>query len=833
MMTRRATSLLALFSALALLAFPFVHRALAQSPSPSSPATHSSDAYKAPAGDAAHGANKVSAASSGSAVPSASSGLTRKQYADQIRATYNFRFGEEHPSTPGNAAIEGNDFIQPGAFPNAKYCAVCHAEAFRQWRQALHSNSFRTPFYRTSVNILLRTKGIEFTRHCDSCHNPIGVLTGALTQDSKVDRQFDSDGLTCLTCHAVQKLQPTVGNGAFVMGVPSVMVDEQGNRIPGEVPYDEILKHPDRHSKAVMKSFYRTPEFCSACHKANLPDTLNDYKFLRAFTVYDEWQNSKFSKRNPLTFYTGDFTTCQNCHMKRAPSVRFDYGAKNGMFASHRWTAGNTAVPFYYGFDEQMQKTVEFLKSGNYLNVDLFGIKKVNTGEFVAPLGSVPFRLAPNDTVEALVVVQNKNIGHSLIPEVRDLYEAWVEFTVSDAAGIKLYHSGYLKPDGSLDERAHSFTNRPVTEAGEFVDNHKVWTIHSVAYDNTVQSGRSTLIRYAFQIPPDAHGPLTVTARVNYRHLRQSYLNNIFGKDHPAYPVIELSARTRTLALADNPASAEPDPQDNPDWMRWNNYGIANLDQFQYADAVDAFNEVIKLRPDYADAYTNVGLTEIAWEKYASARQSLHMSLSLANDNARALYYMGLIERRAGDSDAEIADFQKVVSQFPLSIDAHRELGKAYYRTDKLKEAVEQFEALQAIEPDDVTAHYNLSILYGRLGLDDQAAQQSALFVNKKADPGAPTYSLGFLRMHPEISTESVPWHMHTNLDEQALAALAAAHPEFSNSTDAPAADKATGEQLAYPAPGEKSPSEKRSSIGASASSKSGPTATQKTGGNR
>src|ERR1039457_6507999 len=89
----------------------------------------------------------------------------------------------------------------------------------------------RTRFYATSVNILLRTKGIEFTRHCDSCHNPIGVLSGALTQDSQVDRSFDEDGLTCTTCHSIQQLQSTNGNGGFVFGVPSAMVDEDGNRI--------------------------------------------------------------------------------------------------------------------------------------------------------------------------------------------------------------------------------------------------------------------------------------------------------------------------------------------------------------------------------------------------------------------------------------------------------------------------------------------------------------------------------------------------------------------------------------------------------------------------
>jgi Flp pilus assembly protein TadD len=684
-------------------------------------------------------------------------------YADKIRESYNFRFGKDTLSAPGNAAIETNDFVEPGAFPTVSYCAHCHEEAYSQWRQALHSNSFRTPFYRTSVNILLRTKGIEFTRHCDSCHNPIGVLTGALTQDSKVDRKFDEDGLTCTTCHSIQRLKSTEGNGGFVMGIPAVMVDENGGRIPGEVPYDQIMSHPDRHSKAVMKDFYRTPEFCAACHKANLPTRLNDYKFIRAFTVYDEWQNSKFSQRNPLTFYSGNFTTCQNCHMKRAPVTLRDYGAKNGTFASHRWPAGNTAVPFYYGFDKQLEKTIEFLQSGNYLNVDLFAIKKGGADAMIAPLGSVPFELAPNDIVQTMVVIQNKNIGHSLIPEVRDLYEAWVEFVVKGGNGAEIYHSGFLKPDGMLDERAHSFTNRPVNSDGDFVDNHMVWTIHSVAYDNTIQAGRSALVRYEFRVPADVKGPITVTARVNYRHLRQSYLNNIFGKNHPPYPVVELASRTRTLNLGNNPATG-PDPKDNPDWMRWNNLGIAYFDQLQYAEAIQAFGEVIKLRSDYADAYTNIGLTNVVWEKYASARNSLEKALTISPDSSRALYYLALVERRTAHAEAEVAALQKVVAEYPQSRDARRELGNAYYRQHRYEEATQQFEALQAIDPDDVSAHYNLSILYRRMGMPEKASEQAALFITKKTDPGAPTYSLDFLRKHSEISTESVPWHMHTDL---------------------------------------------------------------------
>jgi Flp pilus assembly protein TadD len=696
----------------------------------------------------------------------------RKIYADRIRQTYHFAFTKDDISLPGNAAVEGNDFLPPAAFPDAEYCGHCHQEAYHQWRQALHSNSFRTPFYRQSVNILLRTKGIEFARHCDSCHNPVGVLAGALDTSYNGDRSFDRDGLTCMVCHSIQSVDSKLGNGGFVLAVPAVMVDEQGNRIPGIVPDAEILAHLDRHSKAVMQPIYQSPQFCAACHKANLPPMLNDYKWIRAFTAYDEWQNSKFSHQNPLTFYQADFTTCQGCHMPRAPNVLSEPGAKNGQFASHRWLAGNTAVPFYYGFDEQLTKTIEFLRSGSYLNVDIFGLRIGDDSKLIAPLGSTAFTLAAGENVEAWVVIQNKNIGHSLVPEVRDLYEAWAQFTVKDASGAEIYSSGNLRPDGALDPSAHSFTNRPVNVVGDFVDNHMVWTIHSMAYDNSVQSGRSALVRYRFQLPADIKGPITLTARVNYRHLRQSYLNNIFGADHPAYPVVEIAARTRKLAIGHNaPESAAPG--DNPDWMRWNNVGIGLLDELQHQDALDAFSKVASLRPDYKDAYINVALDYIDWEKYAEARGPLETALKLKPDDARALYYMALVERRARNSAAEVADLEKVVEQYPDSRDARRELGISYYQQHRSHEAIAQFKALQAIDPDDLAAHYNLSILYRREGMKQQAEHEAAQYTIKRIDPGAPTYSLDYLRKHPEISHESVPWHLHSDASTQPERAVA------------------------------------------------------------
>jgi tetratricopeptide (TPR) repeat protein len=101
---------------------------------------------------------------------------------------------------------------------------------------------------------------------------------------------------------------------------------------------------------------------------------------------------------------------------------------------------------------------------------------------------------------------------------------------------------------------------------------------------------------------------------------------------------------------------------------------------------------------------------------------------------------------------------------FPQSRDARRELGITYYQQNNNHAALEQFEALQRSIPTIWTAHYNLSILYRRMGKPKEAAEQQAMFVDKKVDPGAPTYGLNFFAMHPEISTESIPWHIHSDL---------------------------------------------------------------------
>ena len=299
------------------------------------------------------------------------------EYHKHVASKYNYAFGKDTPFLPSNATSYNGEFMSPKSFLNAQYCGHCHQESYKQWRQSAHSNSFRAPWYLKNVNLLIEEKGVQFSRHCEGCHNPVALLSGDLSQGMPRKRPFEDEGLTCTTCHSIQSTT-TMGTGSYVMGVPAVMVDENGAPITHPVPDAEILAHLDRHSKAVMRPVLHTSEFCAACHKAAIPRTLDDYKWLRAMTPYDEWQLASFTKQSPLPFYRKDVvSTCQTCHMtnEALPATSSDYGAKEGKLMSHRWLGANTLLAQYYKFDEQAAKTAAFLRNGVF-NVDIFALEK-------------------------------------------------------------------------------------------------------------------------------------------------------------------------------------------------------------------------------------------------------------------------------------------------------------------------------------------------------------------------------------------------------------------------------------------------------------------------
>src|SRR5947209_4509459 len=450
------------------------------------------------------------------------------------------------------------------------------------------------------------------------------------------------------------------------MGEPALLVKEDGTRLLEGVTDQQILDNVNDHRRAMMRPVLKSPEFCGACHKSQVPKELNDYKFLRAFMVADELQMSSFSKESPHPFYVRDKETCNSCHMKPEAAPKFDVSAKNGTIKSHRWAAANTAIPFFYNFKEQLEAVSKFLE-GDVMGIDIFAVRRQPAGsdkeEFIAPLNRSSYKIEKGDTITADVVLTNKNLGHSFPPELRDFYEAHVEFTVADAStGRVLYKSGFIKPDGFLDESAH---------------NYKTYLVM-------------------------------------------------------------------------------------PDGRRWNNYGIALFDNRQFPLAGEVFARVAELDATYRPmALTNRALALIEIDRWDDASKLIDAALELNPNLARALFQRARIRRQRGQlADAE-ADIRRVLADYPRDRLSLQQLGELSKIKRDFATARDCYERVLQIDPEDSGSHYNLMLIYRKLGLNEQARAEAKVFADLKDDPAALPLANEFLRRHPEMKGESVPFHVH------------------------------------------------------------------------
>ena len=726
---------------------------------------------------------------------------------------------------PSNATTEDGKLIPVEQFFPASRCAKCHQDTHTAWSESLHRNAAREPFYRESADILLRTRGIEFTRHCESCHTPVALFSGALVStatgreramplvstatgreramplvSTATGRErvapftsLDDEGVTCSVCHSITEARLD-GTGSFTLRRPALLAREDGSPIYGDFTDEQILADVPGHKRAVMRPLLKSPEFCATCHKVDAPPSLNGYKHIRGFSAYDEWQQSGASRETVQPFYQRDQRTdCRGCHMPKVESAN-DRAAKQGKIASHRWLGANTAAPLFYGQYEQAKLTEAFLQA-DVLDVDIFAVKREATGELIAPLspdGHNCFTPLPNEEVVAEVVVSNRNAAHSFPPEVRDLYEAWVEFEAIDAAGKTIFHSGFVKADGPmqgmLDESAHVYKQIILDEQSRPITRHQIWLTNIKAYDNAIPPGRSDIARFRLRpLLVDDCGlrvgcEVTLRARVNYRRLNQEYTNYVLKRQRRqlTLPVVKMAEAQVKLSLGDHHVmskpskSAIPNPQSstsngrNPQWKRWNDYGIGLLEQAQYGPAADAFRRASALAPGDPNLIVNIAIAEMRTERFGPERDqwrkaaaALEEALRLDPANWRTRYFRALVLRGDGKLPEAADELRQVVARYPRDREAQRSLGQTLLTTGRVAEARVAFESVIAIDPTDFGAWQFLTSIYTSENRRAEAERAQSLYLQWRDDPRAYDIALRFFAAHPQWADERIGAHTH------------------------------------------------------------------------
>ena len=686
--------------------------------------------------------------------------------------------------SPSNARTEDGRLIPAEHFFPAARCAKCHTDTHRHWAESLHRNAARAPFYKQSVNLLRDTRGTTPTQHCESCHSPVAVFSGALLAEDGGAKPLplDDEGVTCVVCHSMTDVRLD-GTGSYTIRRPALLEREDGTPVYGDVPDAAIRADVAGHRRAMMRPLLKSPKFCAACHKSTVPPELNGYKFLRGFSVYDEWQQSGASRDTVAPYYRRDHRLdCRGCHMPLVAGAD-DLAAVDGQVASHRWLGANTATPLYYKQTEQARLVAEFLADG-VVNVDIFALENNSTGERVAPLsvgGENRVALGPGQELTVDVVIANRKAAHSFPPELRDLYEPWVEFEALDASGRTVFHSGFVRPDGKLDESAHVYKAILLDESSEVITRHEVWLAKVKAYDNSVPTGRSDLVRYRLRLPEGARGGdagrLTLRARVNYRRFIQAYADYVSQRqgERMPNPVVRMASAEVEVGAPRAPAGATPRrpapgvaAAAKAEARRWNDYGIGLMEQAQYGAAAAAFLSAGELSPADADPLVSAAVAEMRTERFGPEREQLakadallERALRLDPASDRAHFFRALLWRAQGRGREAADELEKLAAEYPRDREVARQLGQTLYALGRIPQARAAFESVLAVDPTDAGAQQFLGPIYASLGMESAAARSRALYLLWRDDPLTDVIAGRFFGLHPQWAEERGWFHTH------------------------------------------------------------------------
>jgi tetratricopeptide (TPR) repeat protein len=690
---------------------------------------------------------------------------------------------------PSLAKTVDGELIAAKSLMMDAYCLECHPDDHSRWSHSAHRfSSFNNPAYLFSVREVRkvtyeRDGDTRTSRFCAGCHDLVPLFSGAFDDPDFDDRRHPTAnaGITCSGCHAITNIDSPRGNADYTIAEPvHYPFAYSDNPVLAWINRQLVKAKPEFHKKTFLKPLHRSPELCGTCHKVHLPEALNDYKWLRGQDHFDAYLLSGVSGHGASSFYYPPraIPKCAACHMPLRPSddfgaAVFEPGAGRQVH-DHGFLGANTALPYMLDLPPEVnQAHADFLAGA--LRVDIFGLKRGERidAELAAPLRPELPVLTPGEEVLLETVIRTTGVGHTFTQGTADSNQVWVELRVTDAQGRLLARSGGLDKEGTVDPWSHFINAYVLDRDGNRVDRRNAQDIFTVLYNHQIPPGAADVVHYALRVPEDARGPLTVEAEVKYRKFDTRYLRYIQG---PTFvrndlPIVTLATDRLQLPLAGDAAApgaartGDAPVGDIAPWERWNDYGIALLrkgGQGQLRQAEAAFRRVEQLGQAHGPLnLARVYLREGRLEDAARA-------LERVSSHPRPIYpwvaaWLGaLVNKQNGYLDRSIAALRRLAAtdfaearrrgfDFGRDYRLLNELGQTLFERAKqergearrasrlalLEESRDWFLKTLDEDPENAVAHYNLALVYTRLGAVDEAARHRALHDRYRPDDNA------------------------------------------------------------------------------------------------
>ncbi|MDC1280679.1 tetratricopeptide repeat protein [bacterium] len=182
-----------------------------------------------------------------------------------------------------------------------------------------------------------------------------------------------------------------------------------------------------------------------------------------------------------------------------------------------------------------------------------------------------------------------------------------------------------------------------------------------------------------------------------------------------------------------------------PDYAEaYSNMGVALKDQGKLDEAIEAFNNALLLKPDYAEAYSNMGATLQDQGKLDEAIEAYNKCIALKPDYADAYYNMGVALKDQGKLDQAITAYNKALSLKPDYAEAYGNMANALKDQGKLDEAITGYNKALSLKPDYAEAYTNMGVTLQDQGKLDEAIEACYKSISLKPDYADAHQNLSF-----------------------------------------------------------------------------------------
>ena len=149
--------------------------------------------------------------------------------------------------------------------------------------------------------------------------------------------------------------------------------------------------------------------------------------------------------------------------------------------------------------------------------------------------------------------------------------------------------------------------------------------------------------------------------------------------------------------------------------------GACCADEGQLDLAVLHYQDALRIKPDYAEAHSNLGIAYEALGKDEEALDCFRNSIKFKGEDSEGHNKLGSILARQGHLDTALECFKKSILLNPNHAHAHGNLARALQGLGRFEEAVDSFKSSLAIDADDEVMHNDLGITLCQLGRLDEA----------------------------------------------------------------------------------------------------------------